>query len=209
MKNRGKDINGWMHKYVYLTTLLTNKSIFTFICRNDAFLKKIHLGKGTTFNGKTLLVRKPSTKIIIGKNCHFTSNYTTNLIGVNRRCIVAAHKEGSSVIIGNNCGFSGTVIGAFKSITLGNNVRCGANTLITDSDWHDDDPRAGEPKEVVIEDNVWLGVNVVVLKGVTIGKNSVIGANSVVTKSIPENVIAAGNPCKVIRSLPENIVNEL
>jgi acetyltransferase-like isoleucine patch superfamily enzyme len=49
--------------------------------------------------------------------------------------------------------------------------------------------------------NVGLGVNVIVMKGVTIGDNSVIGANSVVTKNIPANVIAAGNPCKVIREL--------
>jgi acetyltransferase-like isoleucine patch superfamily enzyme len=57
----------------------------------------------------------------------------------------------------------------------------------------------GDP--VTIEDNVWLGMNVIVLKGVTIGKNSMIAANSVVTKDIPENVLAGGYPCKVIRSL--------
>ncbi|MBC8035153.1 MAG: acyltransferase [Chitinophagaceae bacterium] len=105
------------------------------------------------------------------------------------------------ITIGESCGFSGTVIGAFRSITIGNNVRCGANTLITDSDWHADDLRSGEPASVEIEDNVWLGVNSVVLKGVTIGANTIIGANSVVTRSIPSNVVAAGNPCRIIREL--------
>lgn len=52
--------------------------------------------------------------------------------------------------MGNYCGFSGTVIGAFKYIKIGNNVRCGANTLITDSDWHLDDPRSGKPAAVII-----------------------------------------------------------
>ena len=52
-----------------------------------------------------------------------------------------------------------------------------------------------------IGENVFLGSNVVVLKGVNIGKNSVIGNNSVVTKSIPDNVIAAGNPARVIKPL--------
>ena len=99
------------------------------------------------------------------------------------------------------CGFSGTVIGAFLNVKLGKNVRCGANTLITDSDWHTDDYRTGENKEVIIDDNVWLGYGVKVLKGVHIGKNSLIGANSVVTRDIPANVIAAGNPCKVIKSI--------
>ena len=88
-----------------------------------------------------------------------------------------------------------------KGIKIGNNVRCGANTLITDSDWHMDDPRSGPNKDVVIGDNVWLGYGVKVLKGVHIGENSLIGIGSVVTKDIPANVIAAGNPCKVIKSI--------
>ena len=110
----------------------------------------------------------------------------------------------AKITIGNNCGFSGTIIGSAINIQLGNNVRCGANTLITDSDWHSDDVRTGEDSPVVIGDNVWLGYGVKVLKGVHIGNNSVIGAGSMVTKDIPSNVIAAGNPCKVIR----NIENE-
>ena len=56
-------------------------------------------------------------------------------------------------------------------------------------------------KKVVVGQNVFLGSNVVILKGVTIGDNSVIANCSVVTKSIPENVIAAGVPAKVIRRL--------
>jgi acetyltransferase-like isoleucine patch superfamily enzyme len=54
---------------------------------------------------------------------------------------------------------------------------------------------------IVIEDDVWLGANVMVLKGVTIGARSIIGAGSVVTKSIPSDCIAAGTPAKVIKSL--------
>lgn len=56
---------------------------------------------------------------------------------------------------------------------------------------------------VVIEDNCWIGANVTVCPGVTIGKNSVIGAGSVVTEDIPENVVAVGNPCKVLRKIDE------
>lgn len=58
-------------------------------------------------------------------------------------------------------------------------------------------------KPIKVENNVWIGGNVCVLSGVTIGENSVIGAGSVVTKSIPSNVIAAGNPCKVIKKINE------
>ena len=112
-----------------------------------------------------------------------------------------SHTNYAIIKIGNNCGFSGTSISAFKSISIGDNVKCGANTFIMDSDWHPEDYRSGLSSPVIIEDNVWLGLNVVVLKGVKVGANSVIGANSVVTKSIPANVVAAGNPCKIIRSL--------
>ena len=59
-------------------------------------------------------------------------------------------------------------------------------------------------KTITIEDNVWIGGNSAVLPGVTIGENSIIGAGSVVNKDIPRNVIAAGNPCKVIKNLTED-----
>lgn len=57
---------------------------------------------------------------------------------------------------------------------------------------------------VTIGDNVWLGAGSIILPGVTIGKNSVIGAGSVVTKDIPENVVAVGNPCRVLREISEH-----
>lgn len=59
-------------------------------------------------------------------------------------------------------------------------------------------------KPVTIGDNCWICAGVIILPGVSIGKNSVIGAGSVVTRSIPENCFAAGNPCRVIRTLSES-----
>jgi maltose O-acetyltransferase len=56
-------------------------------------------------------------------------------------------------------------------------------------------------KKITIGDNVWIGGNAVVNPGVTIGNNTIIGSGSVVTKDIPDNVIAAGNPCKIIREI--------
>lgn len=63
-------------------------------------------------------------------------------------------------------------------------------------------------KKVIIEDNVWIGSNVVICAGVTIGKGSVIGAGSVVTRSIPPMSFAAGVPCKVIREITDEDLNE-
>lgn len=60
---------------------------------------------------------------------------------------------------------------------------------------------------ITIGDNVWLGGNVVVTPGVTIGENTVIGASSVVVKDIPANVVAAGNPCRVVREIKEEEID--
>lgn len=164
----------------------------------------VKFGKKISFIGFPKFKNKPGGKIIVGDCCSFLSNPKANLIGINRPCIISTQTSISEIIIGNNCGFSGTVIGAFTRIELKDNVRCGANTLITDSDWHTDDPRSGTSKPILIEKNVWLGEGVKVLKGVTIGENSVIGAGSVVTKNIPSNIVAAGNPCKIIKVLNIN-----
>ena len=58
-------------------------------------------------------------------------------------------------------------------------------------------------KPIIIEDNVWIGADVTILPGVTIGKGSVIGAKSLVTKDVPANVVAYGNPCRVVREITE------
>ena len=58
-------------------------------------------------------------------------------------------------------------------------------------------------KDVHIGENVWIGAGAVIVPGVRIGKNSVIGAGSVVTRDIPENVVAVGNPCRVLREISE------
>ncbi|NCB43714.1 MAG: acyltransferase, partial [Clostridia bacterium] len=100
-----------------------------------------------------------------------------------------------------NCGFSGTTIRCASLIKLGENVRCGSNTLIYDTDGHSDDPRSGPDAPVTIGDNVWLGGNVTVLKGVNIGEGTLVGYGSLVTRSLPARVVAAGVPARVIRTL--------
>jgi acetyltransferase-like isoleucine patch superfamily enzyme len=169
-------------------------------------VKKIKYGKGVDFWGTACMVRYPGSAISIGNRCSFRNDAYSNLIGVNRKCIISTHSEKAQIIIGANCGFSGTVIGANEKIIIGDDVLCGANTLITDFDWHGIQPdkrrnSLGDSKEVIIGNNVFIGQGSVILKGVTIGNNSVIGAGSVVTKNIPANVIAGGNPCKVIKNL--------
>lgn len=91
-------------------------------------------------------------------------------------------------------------------MTIGARCLIGDAVLIMDSDFHDLSAEGRHsqpttPAPVVLEDNVFIGSRVIILKGVTIGKDSVIGAGSVVVRSIPPGVIAGGNPAKVIRTL--------
>jgi acetyltransferase-like isoleucine patch superfamily enzyme len=171
-----------------------------FITKPILFIKGIKAGNNNEFFGIPYFFRFPQSKISIGSNCIFRSDKTSNLIGVNRKCIFSTHYEGAIISIGNNCGFSGTSIGAAAEIRIGNNVLCGANSIITDFDWHLDISKT-KPAKVIIHDNVWIGVNVAILKGVTIGENSTIGANSLVVKDIPANVVAGGNPCKILKEI--------
>jgi maltose O-acetyltransferase len=99
----------------------------------------------------------------------------------------------------------GCSLGATKFIRIGAGSSLGPHVIIMDNDFHQLDPErrnevpASEP--VVLENNVWLGARVIVLRGVTIGEGSVVGAGSVVAKDIPARCVAGGIPARVIRSL--------
>lgn len=172
---------------------------YTVLAHMSAYWWDVQLGTGCRFVGRSRFKKFPASHIIVGSDCRFNSSSTSNWIGVNRPCMISTLKKDATLTIGKGCGFSGTVIACASSITLGANVRCGANTLITDTDWHSDDPRTTSDEPVEIGDNVWLGVNVTILKGVTIGQGTLVGAGSLVTKSLPANVLAAGVPTRVIR----------
>lgn len=200
------DFNGYAFKALRLTHVGFMRISGNLATKTMLRLKKVKFKKGCNFYGKAYFYRFPTATISMGENCTFRSKVTSNLIGVNRRCIISALYKTSKVQIGNNCGFSGVTIGALKEITIGDNLICGANVIISDYDWHNADPNRRfemcmDAKPVIIKDNVFIGVNSIIWKGVTIGENSVIGANSVVTKSIPPNVFAGGNPCRVIKEI--------
>jgi carbonic anhydrase/acetyltransferase-like protein (isoleucine patch superfamily) len=167
----------------------------------------IKLGRGCRFYGLPLIRRIPDSSIRIGDRCHFRSARWSNQVGLNRPCMLSTLREGAVIEIGEGSGFSGTVIGAQARITIGAGVLVGGNCTITDTDWHAigaaarraDEP--GKSSPVVIEDGVWLSMNVTVLKGVTIGAGTVVAAGSVVSRSLPANVIAAGAPARPLREI--------
>ncbi|MGI5218558.1 sugar O-acetyltransferase [Nocardia sp. CA-290969] len=113
---------------------------------------------------------------------------------------------GSRITMGSGCFANfGLVALDVAAITIGDDVQIGPNVqLLTPTHPLDPGPRrakweAAEP--ITIGDNVWLGGGAIVLGGVSIGDNTVVGAGAVVTRDLPANVVAVGNPARVIRTL--------
>jgi acetyltransferase-like isoleucine patch superfamily enzyme len=181
-----------------IKTPLFNQLIHLFF-----YMKRVKLGKKVIFNGFPIINRYPNSTIRIGDGCKFNSTKYSISIGLNQPCAFVTMEKNAEIVIGNNSGASGLKIAARSKITIGNNVLIGAGCSIIDNDAHHSNLEKRSqniiPKRpITIEDNVFIGMECVILKGVTIGKNAVIGARSVVFSDIPENSIALGNPCKII-----------
>lgn len=153
-----------------------------------------------------LHVNKNAT-VRVGKNFTFYSDSCLNPLSRNLRGCICVD-ENAVLTIGENVGISASAIRCRKQITIGNRVTIGADVIFLDSDGHSLDYKKrgtdlDKPvcKAITINDDVLIGARSIVLKGVTIGARSIIGSGSVVTKDIPADCIAAGNPCKVIRIL--------
>ena len=152
----------------------------------------------------------------------YVTDFVPGRLGIVMRSHIGRHRfkhlGASAHILRHNTFFDGrdTVIGdnfytgmfnyfAGGPIRIGNNVAIANYVIIETTNHIFDDPnqliheQGVERKMVVIEDNVWLADRATVLGGVTIGTGSVIGAGSVVTRDIPPNSIAVGNPARIIR----------
>lgn len=163
--------------------------------------------KGWRLYGFPILQKHRLSHMSFGAHLQLRSSVRSNPAGTNHPVMLCTLEAGSSLTVGDYFGMSGGSLMAKKSIRIGDRVTVGANTIITDSDFHPMTPserrvtpNQGENAAVVIEDDVFIGMNCLILKGVTIGRGCLIGAGSVVTKSIPAGAIAAGNPARVIRS---------
>lgn len=173
--------------------------------------------KPIRLRGKLMIRLYEGVKIKFGSNVLIFSGDNLNPLAPNiRGSIFMTHN--SILEIGDNTGLSCPHIRVKEVVRIGKNVNVGADCIIMDTDCHSMDflDRRNRRRQsngfsfdycnaksapIVIEDDVLIGARSIILKGVTIGARSVIGAGSVVTKSIPADCIAAGNPCKVIKYL--------
>jgi acetyltransferase-like isoleucine patch superfamily enzyme len=136
-------------------------------------------------------------RLRIGNRVRLSSTVATLEIGIAEGGLL---EIGDQVLINYGCS-----IGVTQHVRIGNRVNIGTHVMLIDNAFHHLDParrdEAPPSQPIVLEDNVWLAARVIVLPGVTIGCNSVVGAGSVVTHDVPPNVLSAGVPAKVIRSL--------
>ena len=177
----------------------------------------INLIKTKIFFPKARLIRFPfdirgKKYIKYGKN--FTTGVGCRIEAYNFNNRISDRKN-PQLIIGNNVQINDYVhLSCAESVIIEDNVLIASKVYVSDLNHGNysslKNPEHSCPDEIVkdrkiftkpvkICQNTWLGENVAVLSGVTIGKNSIIGANSVVSKNIPENCIAVGNPAKVIK----------
>lgn len=144
--------------------------------------------------------------IRIGKNLHAVSARRRSFLTLFSPCHLTIIGDGC-IVLGEHVGLNGTTITARKKITIGDNTMIGPNTIIVDHDGHAAWPpserwaKSGVVAEVVVENDVWIGMNCTILKGVKIGSGSIIAAGSVVISDVAPASLYAGNPAKKIKSL--------
>lgn len=142
----------------------------------------------------------------IERNVVFKNHTKFNYVGISRPSSIFIC-DGATLIIGENSGFSGVSIFVAEFIKIGSYCNIGGNTSIWDTDFH---PLNAEMRKindlskvntgpVTIGNDVFIGGNSIILKGVSIGDRAIIGAGSVVTKNVPADEIWGGNPAKFIK----------
>jgi len=165
----------------------------------------IKWGQGWRLHGLPIIQKHRRSIMCLGNGLRLRSSVRSNPLGPNHPVVLCTWQPGAILEIGEDFGMSGGSIVAAERITIGNRVTIGANCTIIDTDFHPIDPQQrrlhpqnAKTAPIIIEDDVFIGMNSLILKGVTIGKGAVIGAGSVVTHSVAAGMIVAGNPAKVI-----------
>lgn len=166
----------------------------------------IEYGAGAHFYGLPIWQKHRRSRLVIGSRASFRSSVRSNPLGPAHACLLSTREAAAVLTIGDDFGMTGGAIVCAAHITIGHRVFMGANSVITDTDFHPLDPQerqrqpaAGRTAPVTIGDDVFIGMQVLILKGVTVGAGAVIGAGSVVTRDVPVGAVVAGNPARIVR----------
>lgn len=161
--------------------------------------------------GRISIFRAQNSVILLGARVVLNADARKNTLEARGPVVLRTFRSGAKILIGSDSGLTSCTISAGSCVEIGERVLVGGGVVITDSDHHVVDmlqgrrfaglPEDTTDKPIKIDDDVFIGMRSIVLKGVHIGKGSVIGAGSVVTTSIPAGVVAAGNPCRVVRRI--------
>ncbi len=170
------------------------------------FKNRFIIGNNYKIWGKIRFLIYGTGIIVIGKEFHGVSSRKRSFITLFSPIHLTIIGEGQ-IIIGDHVGLNGTIITARKKITIGDYTMIGPNTIIVDNDGHNAWPprerwtTSGIAEEIIIENDVWIGMNCIILKGVKIGSGSIIAAGSVVIHNVDANSLYAGNPAEKIKTL--------
>lgn len=168
-------------------------------------LHGIPWGRGWRFYGVPIVQKHRGSQMRFGPYLQLRSKARANPLGANRPVILTTWRAGANLEIGGHFGMTGGTICVAQRVSIGHRVTVGANTIIMDTDFHPLHPvqRRAHPDgantaPITIEDDVFIGLQCIILKGVTLGQGCVVGAGSVVTRDVPAGVIVAGNPAKPV-----------
>lgn len=174
-------------------------------------LAGVRFGRRFRIFGAPILQRVARSEIRLGDGLELRSSPRSNPLTPRGPCVFATRRAGATIQVGVDCGFSGSVVVAASRIEIGDRVLVGSNATIMDTDFHPlsvaDRQRHLEPetRPVRIEDDVFIGTQAMILKGVSVGRGAVVGAGAVVTRDVPPFTIVAGNPARVVGAVESNL----
>lgn len=179
--------------------------IHTFFAKRN---RCVRIGEGTIVYRRSPIIITQSGrvggKVIIGNNCTIGYSPYEYHAGMPFMTKILLDKENAIISIGDNCRLNGAYIHAQESIKIGDNCVIASGVNIIDSNGHQTKSNnrtvgRDKPIGIIIGNNVWIGLNVIVLKGSVIGDNAIIAAGSVVRGEVPPNTIYDTNHNAVIK----------
>ena len=167
-------------------------------------LRGVRTGTGIILSGFPLIKKFPGASITIGNGVTIHSLTRMNPVLSHHTCLSALSNQ-ASITLEDGCGISGATLVCVNGIRIGRHTLIGPKVQLLTAlhPFYAAQRRTGleAGRPITVGDDCWLGGGVIVCPGVAIGNRSVIGAGAVVTRDIPADSVAVGNPARVIRTL--------